>query len=468
MNSKNLSKKLTVILLVAISVAIIVAVFVGVYVRKYNKIVDITPDATYSSEVSGSIEYRLSVDETEEEIEVYVDDDGNVVGYVDDGSDTSDDDWENTTGYVIETQTIKTNDDEILTEENYEKTKSIIEARLEALGATEYQIRLNTETGDITVDLSENDSVSYLYQTAILSKGEFRIIDYQTGVVLLDGSNVVEASEYTYSSDGLTYDTYLQIEFDEEGANIINEISQKYIEYTDDDGEEQIDYITIEIDGDAIYTTYFGEEYTESVISIPLGQDLTDTETIEAYEESVEAVATIINLGELPITYTADETSGLLVRTNISDEVLLGIKIAIIIVLIIITIIFIVRYKLDGLLAGIFNAAFVGLVILVLSALNIVMSSGSLFAIIGLILLNILFLEKCLNAVKENISYLEVLKSFYGVAFPVIIVAFVFTMITVNTSITGIGMTLFWGLILEILFNTLITRTVFYVKSKLE
>ena len=227
MNSKNLSKKLTVILLVAISIAIIVAVFVGVYVKKLNKLVDITPDATYSTEVSGSIEYRLSVDDTEEEVEVYVDDDGNIVGYVDDGSDTSDDDWENDTGYIIETRTVKTNEDEDLTEENYAKVKSIIESRLEALGATEYQIKLDTETGDMTVELSDNDSASYLYETAVLTQGEFRIIDYQTGVVLLDGSHIVQASEYTYSSDGLSYDTYLQIEFDEEGTAILRRDQSK-------------------------------------------------------------------------------------------------------------------------------------------------------------------------------------------------------------------------------------------------
>ena len=468
MNSKNLSKKLTIILLIAISIAIIIAVFVGVYVRKLNKLSNIMPETTYSSEISGSIEYRLLVDDTEEEVEVYVDSDGNIVGEVDDGSDSSSDDWENDTGYEIQTQTVKANDDEDLTEENFEKTKSIIESRLEALGATEYQIRLDTDTGDMVIELSENDDVSYLYQTAILTKGEFRIIDYQTGVVLLDGSHIVEASEYTYTSDGLTYDTYLQIEFDEEGASIINEISQKYVEYTDDDDEEQINYISIEIDGDAIFTTYFGEEYTESIINIPLGQDLTDTETIEAYEESVEAIASVLNLGELPVTYTADESSGLLIRTNITDNVLLGIKIAMIILLIVIAIIFIVRYKVDGLLAGIFNAAFICIVIFVVNALSIVVSIGSMFAILGLILLNVLFLEKYLKTLKQNGSYIEVLKEFYGIIFPVIIVAFIFTVISTNISVTGIGMLLFWGLLIEIVFNTLITRTVLNTKNNMK
>ena len=109
-----------------------------------------------------------------------------------------------------------------------------------------------------------------------------------------------------------------------------------------------------------------------------------------------------------------------------------------------------------------------GLVIFVLNALDIVISTGSLFAIIGLILLNILFLEKMLKSIENGVSYLNVLKSFYGVTFPVIIIAFVFTVITTNVNITGIGMTLFWGLILEIIFNSLIARTALYTKSKLK
>ena len=245
------------------------------------------------------------------------------------------------------------------------------------------------------------------------------------------------------------------------------EISQKYVETTDEDDESEIAYISIEIDGDAIYTTYFGEEYTESTISIPLGEDLTDTDTVEAYEESVEAIAEILNLGELPIIYESNESSGLLINTNINDEVLFGIKIAIIVFLIIIAIVFIIRYKVDGLLAGIFNGAFSGVNIFVLNALSIVMSTGSIFAIIGLICLNVLFLEKYLKALQEEKSYSETLKSYYGIIFPIIIVAFVFTVASVNISITGIGMTLFWGLILQIIFNTLITRTVLNTKKNI-
>ena len=70
-NEKKISKKLIAILCTLIAVAIIIIAFVGIYVPKLNKLKNIVPDATYSSEISGAIEYRLSVDNTEEEKEVF-------------------------------------------------------------------------------------------------------------------------------------------------------------------------------------------------------------------------------------------------------------------------------------------------------------------------------------------------------------------------------------------------------------
>lgn len=79
-----------------------------------------------------------------------------------------------------------------------------------------------------------------------------------------------------------------------------------------------------------------------------------------------------------------------------------------------------------------------------------------------LIFINILFLEKYLKNLKQNIDrpFLQATKSFYSVIFPIIVVAFVYTMFFANSSITGIGMTLFWGLLIEILLNSIITKYV--------
>ena len=461
MGKKTLSKKLMAILLTLISIAIIVIAFVGIYMQQLNKLKNIVPDATYSSEIDGAIEYRLSVDNTEEEAEVYVDDEGNIRGEVANGNSTSSEDWENNTGFTIESQIIRQNSDDVLNAENYEKTKEIIEKRLDSMGATDYSIRLDDNTGYMVVELSENDDINYLYETAVCTTGKIEVIDYQTGVVLIDDSHIVSASVYPYSQDGITYTIYLNIEFDEEGAQILNDISTEYIAYTNDNGESVTDYVSITMDGSSIYTTYFGEKYTDSAISVPLGSNISDEDTLNAYIESAQSIATIINLEELPVIYTQDNT-GYLIQSNIDDIALLALKVVLIVLLILITIIFTIKYKLKGFLAGIFNAAFIGLLILILKVLGIVISISSIISIGLLIFINVLFIKKYLENLKNETekSYLQTLKSFYSVIFPIIIVAFIYTMFSVNSSITGIGMTLFWGLLIEILFNTIISRYV--------
>ena len=461
MREKKISKKLMAVLLTLIAIAIIVIAFVGIYVQQLNKLKNIVPDATYSSEISGAIEFRLSVDNTEEEAEVYVDDEGNIRGEVANGANTVGENWENNTGFAIETQVIRQNADDILNAENYEKTKEIIEKRLDSMGATDYSIRLNDETGYMVVELSENDDIDYLYETAVCTVGKVEVIDDQTGVVLIDDSHIVSASVYPYSIDGMTYTVFLNIEFDEEGAQILNDISTKYITYTNSEGNSVTDYLSVTIDGSSIYRTYFEEEYTDNVISVPLGSNISDEETLNAYIESTSAIATIINLEELPVVYTQDN-SGYLIQSNIDDTVLLVLKVVLIVLLILITIIFTIKYKFKGFLAGIFNAAFIGLLILVLKVLSIVISISSIISIGLLVILNILFMKKYLDNLKDEVesSYLQTLKSFYGVTFPIIIVAFIYTMFSVNSSITGIGMTLFWGLLLQVLLNTIISRYV--------
>lgn len=461
MNEKKISKKLIAILCTLIAVAIIIIAFVGIYVPKLNKLKNIIPEATYSSEINGAIEYRLSVDNTEEEKEVYIDENGNIKGEVSSGHSTSSEDWENTTGFATETRTIRTNPTEKLNKDNFEKTKEIIEKRLDSLGATDYSIRLNDEDGYMVIELSENDDIDYLYQTAVGMVGKIEVIDYQTGVVLIDSSHIKSASEFVNSTDGINYSVYLNLEFDEEGAKILNEISKEYISYTNDEGEQTIDYIAILMDGSPIYTTYFGEEYTANTISVPMGQNITDEDTLNAYTESAKAVSTIINLGQLPITYSNDNT-GYLIRSNIDSEALLIVKIILIVVLVLITIVFAIKYGLKGFLAGIFNFALIGSLILILKLLSIVISISSMISIALLIFINVIFLIKYLNNLKNDIDmpFVKALKSYYGTIFPVIVVAFIYTMFSVNSSITGIGMTLFWGLLIQILLNTVITRNV--------
>lgn len=371
MKGKDLSQKLMKVLLVLLAILVIIIAFVGIYLPKLNKLSNIIPDYKLGSEIDGIMEYRFSVDNSENEKQVYVDSEGNVRGEVvkQENSATAEGEEattpENDTGFNIETRKVKANEEEALTKENFEKSKEIIEKRLKNAEATEYAIRMNDVTGEMVVELSKNDNIDYLYEVALNAKGAFQVIDSQTGVILIDKSHLKNASQVSnYDEKTSTYTVYLQLELDEEGANLLREISKKYIKYTDDSGEEKTDYISVQVDGSDIRKTYFAEEYTSSTLNIPISSGVQASD-LNTYAKTVSDIAYTLNNEEIPITYKVNN-EGIFVKSNINDNASLIFKIAVIATLVVATVIFIVKYKFKGLLASILNAALIGLVIIVL------------------------------------------------------------------------------------------------------
>lgn len=474
MKGKNLTRILMSILLVIISIAIIVVAFVGIYLPNLNKLKNIIPDYKLSSEVDGIIEYRLSVDKTESEKEVYVDSKGNIKGEViedehdHDHSDTevstdleeAEDTSKNDTGFNIEKRTIKANNDDVLTKDNFEKSKKIIEERLENAKATEYAIRLDDVTGDMVVELSKNDDVAYLYQVALSAYGDFDVIDHQTGVVLMDKSHLKEAVPvYNFDQETNTYTLYLQLTLTEDGTKLINEISKKYTEYTNTEGVKTKDYISLRVDGSAIMTTYFGEEWTSSILNVPVSQNVRANE-LESYRQSIEDVAFMLNQETIPVKYTVNGNA-LFIESSLNENTMQIFYWIVVASLIVILVIFTIKFGPRGFLAGILNGALIGLVVLVLKYTKVTISISSMVAFFGVILLNIIFLKlylKNIKAKKEN-AYLETMKYFYSITFPVIVIAFIFTFF-VSATVTGLGSVLFWGMLLQLIFNTLIAKYV--------
>ena len=481
MKGKNLTKILLSILLVLISIVVIIVAFVGIYMPKANKLKNIIPDYKLGTEVDGIIEYRLVPDDSEEEKEVYVDSKGNIKGFVEDGSEStdssvqvttdlqeaeSDSEETNDTGFEKETRTIRENEKNVLTESNFEKSKAIIEERLENAGATEYSIRLDKNTGDMVVELSQNDDVSYLYQVALSSFGEFDIIDYQTGVVLMDKSNLKDAQVATnFNQETNKYDIYLQLTLDEKGKEIIKEISKQYIEYTDSEGNEKTDRISIRVDGKSVMTTYFGEEYDDYILNIPISTDVV-AENMNDYVKSVDDVAFLLRQDTIPVKYVQDG-GALYIESGLAKNVINVFYWSIIIILVVILVFLFIKYGSRGFLAGIMNACLIGLVVIVLKYVKIVISISSLIALYGVVILNFVFLFEYLKRLKEENkdSYFETIKKYYSITFPVIVVSFIFTFF-VSATVTGLGSVLFWGMLLQLIYNTVIVKYVLEGGSK--
>ena len=112
---------------------------------------------------------------SEETTEVIKDSDGNKV-------ESATDEEISEKGYTKET--VQKNTDDVKTLDNYKTSKEIIEKRLKKLGVENYIIKLNEQTGEIVVELTNNSQTDNIVSN-LTTVGKFEIIDTNTKEVYL-------------------------------------------------------------------------------------------------------------------------------------------------------------------------------------------------------------------------------------------------------------------------------------------
>ena len=135
MKKKTKDSKLPIIIKWLIIILIILVGIMGIYVKKLNKFVNIIPDYNYGMDIVGNRQFFMTVDKTEQEKTVYIDEKGNIAGEVIDENIS-------VNGYNIEKLSLNANKQENLTIENYELTKEIMEKRLKKSNVNEYNLKL--------------------------------------------------------------------------------------------------------------------------------------------------------------------------------------------------------------------------------------------------------------------------------------------------------------------------------------
>ena len=215
-------KKVKIITIILAIVLVTLIAFLGIYVQVQNRMENKVKDYSYAMDLEGSREIRLKVDTST--TTTVKDAEGNEV---EDGENLTDDEITQN-GYTKE-ETAK-NSKEVLNVENYEKTKKIIEERLKGQNVQNYVIKMDEETGDIIIDIPENDQTDAIISN-ISSTGKFEILDTQTNEVLMNNDdiktvNVMYGSSSSTGTSGTT--VYLNIEFTKEGAKKLEEISSNY------------------------------------------------------------------------------------------------------------------------------------------------------------------------------------------------------------------------------------------------
>lgn len=455
-------KILTITLLV---ILISMISFVGIYQKNKNKMENKVKDYSYSMSLNGARTIKLKVN-----------------------TESTDD--------------VPNNSEEVLTAENYKKSKEVIEKRLNKMNVEEYTTSVNGTTGEITIQIPEQNSQTDTIIGNLNTVGKFEILDSETKEVLLNNDDI-KSSEVLYNTTNSGTSVYLQIEFNKNGKDKLKNISQTYVsvnnttnnttennvaknttsetenEATNTTTEGSSDTattekkITMKIDDQEIMSTSFDEPITTGKIQLSVGSATTDKTTLQNYVDQAQSVATTLDTGKLPVKYDLEKNQYILPKLTTQD--LIKVEIAIAIIAVVGIIILIVKHKLNGLLAGIAYVGLSAVYMLVVRYTNVTISIESIAGIIIVLILNYIFTTMFLNKIEElNKEKAENLmkkatgatyKKFYLRIIPICIMAIAFSFIKWVT-ISSFGMITFWGIVIIAIYNAIITR--YLLKANVE
>lgn len=480
-----MEKKIKVVRTIAVLLVIVllsVIAFAGINKQFLGVWVDIVEDYKLGMELDGYRELRFELDASTVDTEVYVDKDGNVVGKPEDGTETvgttgitletdttkkdeekQNDDAANAarvaTGYAVEKRTLKENEDSVVTKENFDLTKKIIQERLETIPGYEYNIRMDDITGEMLVEVPDDENIE-LEKSLILTKGRIDVVDHQTGVVLLDNSDIKEVSGITSElEDGSGVQLYMSIQANEEGTKKLAEISKKYMQTVDGQRSTSTKYVTVRLDGQVLVTTYFGEEIPNGQLNVPMGEPATDEATFNEMIEQFDRLTNIINGKQLPLVYAL--TGDNYIASEITDEIVMIINVVFWTAIVILSAYMIAKYKLKGFKLAVISVGYIAILSLLLRYIQITMTLNALIAFALVVVINYIFSLKILNGFNDNtltkVVYRNVSKDLYIALVPVMILAVIFTCMN-GIIITSIGMVLFWGILVQALYNALVIR----------
>ena len=469
MNTKKL-RLITEIFLVAI---ICFISFIGVYKQNANRMENIVKQYSFSKDLSG---YRELVFMVSDAYQV-LDSEGNVVGNTDDYSDSTIE-----TNSYTKTET-KVNNEEDITKENYEKSKKIIEDRLKKLGVKDYNLSQDLDTGTIYLQIPEDDDTDHTVSN-ILQSAEFKIKDSKDDTKVFITNDDLKNVAAVYNTDTTGTTVYLQMEFTKKGKETLKQISSNEYatkedvetEETDDekneneeeteneeeseDSENTQKEITLSIDNNSMITTSFDEPIENGIINLSMGASSSDSDKINESLRSASTIAILLNSGAMPITYTNQINR--YVKTDVQTETIRNIIYVGIAVMAIAIIFLILKYKLRGLIAGVAYIGFLGLYLLLIRYTNVLVSIESGVATVLVLILNYILtlsLLKVENKEQETVAkkYKEVFKNMCLKLLPIIFISAVFTF-TSWTTIAIFGMFMFWGVVLMVIYNFLLTR----------
>ncbi len=478
-NNKNVMKIVKILTIILLIILVSMIGFFGIYSKNKSQMANKVKDYTYAMDIDGARTIKLKLNTDTKEI--IKDSEGNII-------EKATDEEIKEKGYTKEE--ILNNSEEVKTEENYNKAKKIIEKRLKNLQIQDYNISLNEKTGEMIIEIPE-DSKTDTVVGRLNTTGKFEIIDNETKEVLLDNSNITSSNVlYNNTTSGTT--VYLEIAFNKDGKKKLEEISKTYVKTeenntttedtnttetnettnntTEDSAEETKTTekkITMKIDDEEIMTTNFEDPITTGKIQLSVGTATKDTSTLQDYITQAQNVATVLDSGNLPVKYDIEKNQYIL--SDITKQELGYIAIAMSIISVIGIIVLIIKFRLNGLLAGISYIGLGATYLLLIRYANVIISVESLFGIAIMLILDYIFTFMLLKNIKTkektvNKATIETYAKFFNRIVPICIVAIAFCFIK-WIPISSFGMISFWGLTLIAAYNAVITRSILNIKE---
>lgn len=396
---------------------------------------------------------------------------------VDDNEFSPDEDFKN---LRLLTKKMPVNEKEVLNEENYKISQSIILERLKKSGIEDFDIKTDSETGDILLrfsDINESESEKLeKVKRVIETRGEFAIMDFKTGKIYINNDNIKKITPYQHETEGIV----LELRFDDEGKEVLADITGKYVKREKDltdkelkklkkEAEEKgIELNTSEtaalfltVDEEPISVGAFADVIPTGVLSVPLSKEtnkMNEKELKEAMDEA-EELAAILRAGIEPVRYEIVKETRLVSPMDKTNIIIILIVVAALIIALLV--LSIVLYRLNGVLAWYMSTVFLILVFALFKYTNIALTLTSIIAMLVIYLIEYVFTLYVLKDVKTY-NETKINKNIFLITKNTIIILIAGLLLTFakDTNLSSFGQMICLGEILLIIYNAIFSKNI--------
>ena len=473
---KLIAKILTIIIICLVG-------FVGIYLpwKQPIEMNNLVKEYNLSKDLKGYREIILKVSDANKVLDA----DKKVIG----DTDSYNDDTIKEQKYTKSDE--KVNSSEVLNEQNYEKSKSIIEKRLSKFGVQDYNLSMDKQSGTIYIQIPEDTNTDRVVNN-ITQTGSVELKDSKDDTkVYLKSENLKEA-KVLYNQETTGTAVYMSLQFNKEGKEILKNISEneyktlpekdtdksedanneenKEADNTDEskkedstesssseENKEEQKQVTLYISGSAVTTTSFDEPVETGNIDLRTAQPTTDSDALQNSITSAQTISALLNNGVLPIKYNVKENQ--YVKTDINAETVKKVIIAVAVIVAILLVYMIKKYKTRGILATISYIGFVSLYTILLRVFNVTIALEGIAGGIIILVLNYLMNMKLLEVNGDKKEYYKSYLDIIMKLIPIFVISIIFVFIPV-TTLASIGMTLFWGIVLMLAYNVTLTKNI--------